>query len=151
ILDRNENAASFELHLRSPGDLVLLAKPSWWSAGHIEWLSGALLVAGIFAMGWAIVLKQSNTGLEQRVAERTARLEQEMAEGKRAEEALRESEALYHSLVEHLPVLIYRKDRDGRFIFANDEFSVFNGYSGNEILGQTAFAFLPRELAENYA
>lgn len=151
ILDRNENAASFELHLRSPGDLVLLAKPSWWSARHIEWLSGALLVAGIFAMGWAVVLKHSNTGLEQHVAERTARLKEEIAERKRAEEALRQSEALYHSLVEHLPVLIYRKDREGRFIFANAGFSRFNGFSGDDILGQTAFAFLPRDVAENYA
>src|SRR5262249_47283423 len=38
---------------------------------------------------------------------------------KRAEEALRDSEALYHSLVESLPVCIIRKDLAGRFTFAN--------------------------------
>ena len=39
--------------------------------------------------------------LENRVQERT--------------EELRQSQALYHSLVEHLPMLVYRKDRDGPF------------------------------------
>lgn len=151
ILDRNENAASFEMDLRSPSDIVLLAAPSWWSAGHIEWLAGALLVAGVFALGWAFVLKHSNKGLERGVAERTARLQEEIAERQRAEGALRESEALYHSLVEHLPVLIYRKDTEGRFIFANAGFSQFNGFSGDEILDKTAFAFLPRDVAESYA
>jgi PAS domain S-box-containing protein len=41
---------------------------------------------------------------------------------KQAEQALRESEALYHSLVETLPVNLFRKDSEGRFTFVNRRF-----------------------------
>src|SRR5205814_9466203 len=40
----------------------------------------------------------------------------------RVEKALRDSEALFESLVECLPQNIFRKDRDGRFVFANERF-----------------------------
>ncbi len=36
-----------------------------------------------------------------------------------AAEAIRDSEALYHSLVDHLPLSVLRKDRDGRYTFVN--------------------------------
>ena len=43
-------------------------------------------------------------------------------ERRKAEMALRESEALYHSLVESLPCNVFRKDLEGRFTFANHRF-----------------------------
>ena len=42
-------------------------------------------------------------------------------------EQLRQSQALYHSLVEHLPVNVYRKDADGHFVFVNSHFCRFHG------------------------
>src|SRR5262249_24500731 len=48
-------------------------------------------------------------------------------ERRKAEEALRESEALYHSLVENLPCMVVRKDREGRFTFANQRFCDLSG------------------------
>ena len=41
---------------------------------------------------------------------------------KRAEKAMLDSEALYHSLVETLPLNVFRKDLHGRFTFANQLF-----------------------------
>jgi eukaryotic-like serine/threonine-protein kinase len=43
-------------------------------------------------------------------------------ERRKAEEALRDSEALYHSLVESLPCSVFRKDLEGRFTFANQRY-----------------------------
>ncbi|MCS6977047.1 MAG: PAS domain-containing protein [Gemmatales bacterium] len=74
----------------------------------------------------------------------------QFCERKHAEEALRDSEALFHSLVETLPLNILRKDLQGRFIFANQLFCKNLGKPLNEILGRTDYDFFPRELAEKY-
>ncbi len=67
-----------------------------------------------------------------------------------AEEALRESEALYHSLVETLPLNVWRKDLDSRFTFANQRFCEAAGKSLDQVIGTTDFDFYPAELAEKY-
>ncbi len=67
-----------------------------------------------------------------------------------AEEKLSHSEALYHSLVETLPQNIFRKDRECRFTFANQQFCRALGRPLEEIVGKTDFDFFPRELAEKY-
>ena len=75
--------------------------------------------------------------LENRVQERT--------------EELRQSQALYHSLVEHLPMLVYRKDRMGRFVFVNSLFCQFHGKTADQILGKTALDVTGnRDLAEQH-
>jgi PAS domain S-box-containing protein len=68
----------------------------------------------------------------------------------KAEEALRESEALYHSLVESLPCCVWRKDLDGRFTFANQRFCDLGGWLLEELLGKDDFEIGPREFAEKY-
>src|SRR5262249_21976504 len=71
-------------------------------------------------------------------------------ERRQAEEALRGSEALYHSLVESLPCCVVRKDLDGRFNFANQRFCQHSGRTLDQLLGRTDFDFFPSELAEKY-
>jgi len=67
-----------------------------------------------------------------------------------AEKALRDSEALYHSLVEGLPLNMFRKDKVGRFTFGNGRFCETIRRPIDEILGRTDFDFFPQELAEKY-
>jgi phosphoserine phosphatase RsbU/P len=69
---------------------------------------------------------------------------------RRAEEALRDSEALYHSLVENLPVFLIRKDRQGRFTFANRPFCNELKVAPEGLLGKTDFDFYAPELAAKY-
>jgi PAS domain S-box-containing protein len=71
-------------------------------------------------------------------------------ERRKAEEALRESEALYHSLVESLPCAAWRKDLEGRFTFANQRFCDLCGLTLEQLRGKTDFDIGPRELAEKY-
>ncbi len=75
---------------------------------------------------------------------------EDITQRKFAEEKLRESEALYHSLVETLPQNIFRKDLEGHFTFVNQRFCNTIGQSAGNILGKTDFDFFPSELAAKY-
>ena len=75
---------------------------------------------------------------------------EDITQRRQAEENLRTSEALYHSLVETLHQNILRKDLQGRFTFANQHFCRMLGRTLEEIVGKTDFDFFPRELAEKY-
>ncbi len=77
-------------------------------------------------------------------------IQTDITERKRAEEALSYSEALHHSLVESLPLSVFRKDCEGRFTFVNGRFCNDLGKPRAEILGKTDFDFFPAELAEKY-
>jgi len=68
----------------------------------------------------------------------------------RAEEKLISSEAFYHSLVEHLPQNMFRKDLSERFTFANQRFCQLLGKPLEEIIGKTDWDFYPAELAAKY-
>ena len=75
---------------------------------------------------------------------------EDITERKRAEEELRNSENLYHSLVETLPQNIFRKDLNERFTFANQRFCETLGKPLAEVVGKTDFDFFPPELAAKY-
>ncbi|MDB6121215.1 MAG: putative sensor protein [Pedosphaera sp.] len=67
-----------------------------------------------------------------------------------AEEKVRNSEALYHSLVETLPQNIFRKDLEGRFTFVNHRFCQTLGHKQEEIIGKSDADFFPADLAQKY-
>lgn len=47
----------FELEMRSPDDVVVLADPSWWSVRHLFYLSAALVALMLAAVVWAFLLQ----------------------------------------------------------------------------------------------
>ena len=69
---------------------------------------------------------------------------------RRSQDALSDSEALYHSLVDQLPMCLLQKDLDGRFTFANSQFLELIGKSSDEVIGRTDFDLFPEELARKY-
>jgi len=74
-------------------------------------------------------------------------------EDARTEQPSRElalSQAFYRSLVESLPQNVLRKDRDGRFVFANLKFCDLVGKPFDQIVGRTDFDLFPADLAEKY-
>ena len=88
-------------------------------------------------------IQERDANLERRVEERTAQLRQENTDRRRAEDALHASQALYHSLVEQLPVGVFRKDGEGRYVFVNPWFCRLKKVAPEHFLGKT-----PAEVAQ---
>ncbi|MEK6260142.1 MAG: PAS domain-containing protein [Planctomycetota bacterium] len=67
-----------------------------------------------------------------------------------ARETLRASEAHYQSLVETLPLSVFRKDADYRLVFGNQRFCEVLGKPLEAFHGLTDFDLFPRDIAEKY-
>jgi PAS domain S-box-containing protein len=128
--------------------------------GH-QW---PFLIFAALAFGLASGLlweRQTTTDLAARLvelAQQAERHREELAQARKlssareseAALALRDSEALYHSLVDHLPLSVLRKDQDGAYTFVNRRYLEFSGNDSADILGTTDFDIFPHELATKY-
>jgi len=69
---------------------------------------------------------------------------------RRAERALRDSEALYQSLVETLPFNLFRKDLTGRLTYANSLYCETMSTTMENLVGKTVRELYPDDLAFSY-
>lgn len=86
--------------------------------------------------------------LEEQLAEKMAankKLEQEIAERKLAENALRKSEARYRELIETTSEGYWMIDKDKKTIEVNQSLCRMLGYSREEMLGKTPYGFADEE------
>ena len=88
-------------------------------------------------------IRRLNEQLERRVAERTEELEH-------ANQRLIESELQMRSILDGTSVLIFVKDLEGRFAFVNQAFTQRLGLSREAVIGHTADALFPPDLASRY-
>jgi PAS domain S-box-containing protein len=112
---------------------------------------GAVLLLGLWGLGWVAVnheidisararaqLNTLNAELEQRVQQRTAALESEIAERKRAqrasEQALQELADQKFALDQHAIVAV--TDVQGAITYVNQKFCAISQYSEDELIGQ---------------
>jgi PAS domain S-box-containing protein len=115
-------------------------------------LAGFLVSLLLFGIAWSL----SNTreravamaaGMTSKLRRTNETLQREIVDREKAQREIRDSEALYHSLVESLPMNIIRKDLEGRYTFANQRFCNELGKAQDEILGKTDFDVFPDEQA----
>lgn len=69
---------------------------------------------------------------------------------KLSEEAVRRSEAMLSAVINNLPVAIYVRDTEGRYILANREFERRHGLTRGGAIGLTPADLLPPDKAEEY-
>ena len=80
-------------------------------------------------------LTKAHAELELRVAERTTQLEQEVAERRQVEAALRESEGRFRELCNSLPQLVWTCQPDGPCNFLSKQWIDYTGVPAEEQLG----------------
>jgi PAS domain S-box-containing protein len=74
----------------------------------------------------------------------------DLTERKQAEAALRAGEAFLNTLLNAIPIPVFYKDRDGRYLGFNRAYETFFGATKEQLIGKTVFDISPRELAESY-
>jgi PAS domain S-box-containing protein len=77
-------------------------------------------------------------------------LEKELKHQRQAYDERTQTESLLFSLIESLPLNVFSKDKEGRFILANRQYCQTVGKSTEEILGRTDDDFHPPEMARKY-
>ncbi|MEO0084622.1 MAG: ATP-binding protein [candidate division WOR-3 bacterium] len=92
-------------------------------------------------------LTELNRSLEEKVAERTKELAQEVRERKQVEERFRQSQELYKTIFENTQDPIYITTVDGKFISANPALLELFGYTDEELpsLNARDFYFNPAD------
>jgi PAS domain S-box-containing protein len=74
----------------------------------------------------------------------------DITERKRAEEDLSEKSQFIASLMRAMPVAVFYKDKEGRYLGCNDTFTNIMGVTSEQIKGKTVHELWPSELAEKY-
>ena len=76
---------------------------------------------------------------------------QDITDRRRAEEALRKSEAWLRAVFDNTPICLNLKDLEGRYLLINKPYEEWFGLPAEEIVGKKASEFLPQTAIENQA
>ncbi len=113
---------SFKIRLRSPGEIALLERPSWWTPRHTLWSLGMLTVAILAALAWGATLRrrvEKQTGVILERLHRIAALEER-----------------YRELFENANDMVFTCGLGGQLTSLNKAGERITGYAREEVLGR---------------
>ncbi|HUG12758.1 MAG TPA: PAS domain-containing sensor histidine kinase [Opitutaceae bacterium] len=163
--DEYRQPRGFAIDLRTPTDVRVVERPSWWTPSRLLWVGCAMIVAVLLTAGWGLSLARknqllreadcelhkANEELETRVADRTRDLRLEITQRQASEETLAQERRLLRTLIDSLPVYLYVKDTGGRFVIGNlPHAKLLGADSGLDVAGKSDFELHPPELAKRY-
>ena len=120
---------------------------SWW----LQAVAAAAVVTALVVLALAgRAVGRANAARD--AAERRSRAQaEELAQALNmhadADAALRASQAQFHSIMRHAPMMVALKDLQGRYTFVNEAFRAYTGRDA-VVIGKTAADFYPSELAD---
>ena len=84
------------------------------------------------------------------VAQQVIAIGTDITDQRQLSEELEESQAIFHSLVESLPLNVLRKNLQGQIVFGNQRYCDTINRPLEDLLGKTDFELFPEELATKY-
>ena len=120
-----------------------------WSSVRILLAVAVMVWAAIWGLLW-LVRRRAQPSAVGPAAGPPPAANEDPEELRRAEYALQESEAVYASLVDSLPLNMLRKDMQGRLVFANKRYCEMLNKDLAELIHKTDFDLFPDELARKY-
>jgi PAS domain S-box-containing protein len=108
-------AKAFQIFLRSPADVRVMASAPWWSLGRLLWAVGILAAIVLASLLWAAILRR-------KVRQQTSIIGQKLELEARLKER-------YRDLFESANDMVYTHDLNGRMTSVN--------VAGEELLGVT--------------
>ncbi len=135
--------AMFEALIKNPGIVMQMQIPVSYKDGSLHFLdirAKSMLdipeVAGIVVNSRDIT---ESKHIENELKMRTEQLEHEIEDRKRAEEALRQSEEFFRTIVQNSYDSIVVVDEQGKRKYASSSFSNVGGYNSKDMLGKNVF------------
>jgi PAS domain S-box-containing protein len=95
-------------------------------------------------------LSRAFDAMALKVADTQTRLRKDIAERARVQQALENSEARLHQILNNTTAMVYVKDKEGRYLFINRQCERFFHFRGREVVGRTDHDILPEEIAHTY-
>ena len=139
LISKNERSAIFKkwIHIEGTGQI-----------SRKVWVGFIITAATILLIIFTILIW--NRTLRRQVAQRTKELRDELDERRRAEEALQESENFLKTLLNAIPIPVFYKDKNGKYLGFNSAFETSFGETKERLIGKSVFDINPPELAEIY-